>query len=404
MLSFAITAELSERSEYTNNISMMEVGNGIGLMAGPLLVSIVYESIGYTLTYLIVLVLSLICLILVREFFIKNKAINKIEIEEENYHDDTYSDLKYSKSENNEVNFGNIYKMHTFEKRIRTKSLLSDQNLNLRDNYENIFIEIGSISNLKHEEYASIGSFRNTKMKSFISTFFNKKILFTVLIVITDMICQTFFYPMFTYHFKREFGLNVSQSSFLFSLSFLVYTAGLRLVIFVIRKTSTKYTLCLAVFFNSISVLFFAPAEFLPRNIVTPCIGLTLLNLTAGFGCVGSIFEFSDTLEHELNHSEEDADDRASGLYIITANIGELIGPLMGGYFTTMVDIRFTCYLVGFINVMVSIFYFTFNFRKIFQSLQKSENLVREKITTDKNMLMNQENLNNVVNSGYSSD
>jgi MFS family permease len=405
MLSFAITAELSEKNDYTSNISMMEIGSAFGLMAGPLLVSIVYNYIGYTLTYFIVFLLSFILVLLVRHYFINNALINKVENVDKNCNDDAYRDLKYSNSVNIEVKYGNLHRIHAFENSIRKRSLHSHRNQKPKENidcaekYDNIFIEIGSISSLRYEEYLSIGSSKNKNSRSFYSLFLNVKMLFIVLIVMTDMICQTFFYPVFTYHFKTAFGLDVSESSFLFSLSFLVYTAGLRLVIYVIKMTSTKYTICLGVFLNSVVVLFFAPADFLPNNIISPCIGLILLNLTAGFACVGSIFEFSDTLEHELKHSEQEADDRASGVYILTANLGELFGPLMGGYFTTVVDFKFTCFLVGLINISASLIYFTFNFTDIYKSLLIQESETHDNTINDKDNLIYQENIKDKVNS-----
>lgn len=422
LLAFALTSEYSSQEAYTSNLSLMEIATSIGLMLGPLIVSILFNKFGYLMPVFICFVLNIVSIYLIQRYLKEKDGTstpdrqNSIKPKELNFNQEKKSDkpIKKAKVRNGELKTSNeaggkeidtdielneISKkkcislnkgFSTEESRINTLITLEDSlilnkegnkfqrkasrklSLERKISNANVFIDIGNISSMKHE-IISNKSPKSANAWGFMKLILHSAIFPTIIIVTIDMICQSFFYPVFINHFKNKFGMNTSQSSLLFSFSFVMYTIGLRLVVYIIQASSSKFVLCLGVFFNSISVLFFAPATFLPQRILTPTFGLSLLNLTAGFSCVASIINFSDNLEEHFGFSEELADDTASGFYILGINIGELIGPLIGGYVTYEYNFETACFLVGILNISCSIFFFSYNLKEIWISLTNGE-------------------------------
>lgn len=401
LLGFALTSELSTAEEYTDNISYIEIATAFGLFLGPLFISIFVNLLGKNSPYMICIGFNFLCMYLFNTYFNTvslNKTSSSINAEgillreESDLENNTKPILAQKNSNknvsllNNLTNFnknainptnknsglrketlGSVltksnFTMNTVISRKSNKMIINS----LHNSETNILKEIGSLSSMKHSSQSST-SHANASM--FLKLITKLDILSPLLIVVFDMIAQSFFYPVFVDHFKKRFDMSLQTTSFLFSSSFIIYICGLKIVVRLIKSTAVKYILCVGVLVNSISVLFLAPAGFLPQSFISPVIGLYLLNFTAGFTVLGSILDFSDILENKFEFSENLADDTSSGIYIIGINIGELIGPGLGGALTSNFNFEYACMIIGFLNITASITYFIYNIKNIFAEL-----------------------------------
>ena len=72
-----------------------------------------------------------------------------------------------------------------------------------------------------------------------------------------------------------------------------------------------------------------------------------------------------ETLKTKKGHDEESANNLASALYNLGVNLGEAIGPTIGGYITNKRDFATSCIYVSILNNIYSILFFVFNYRNV---------------------------------------
>lgn len=367
LLGFSLASEFSEDSEKPSSISLMEVATSVGLIIGPLL-TFFFISVGYIYPFLINILFSLLATILIRQRLLKIEKVyykKKLKILQEvkcftKYH---YNTETSSSDEDLEL-------IETVEKNWSNDNIMA-----LTPNNTNFVNRSHSNPNYVSENMSLIPEFKESKSSfhhnpfNFLKLIAHKSVLGIFLIVVCDMITQCFFYPVFTAHFTHKFNFSIEDSSLLLSMTFAVYTFGLRLTVYFISRLSGKYVLCLGGILNSISVLLFNPAYFLPQLLSVSILGFIMLNLTAGITVVSSITEFGLALENEEEIPAEFVSDTASGLYILAINIGELLGPTIGGYYTGKYSFETACFVVGLLNLFFSASYFLFFGYEIFKSL-----------------------------------
>lgn len=80
-----------------------------------------------------------------------------------------------------------------------------------------------------------------------------------------DCLTKTFYLPTLVNHLYTKFGLDVEVSSLFFVADMVTYLITLQFLNSVIEKLGLKMTMLSAVIFNSVTVLFLPPLDFLPQ-------------------------------------------------------------------------------------------------------------------------------------------
>lgn len=370
LLGFSLASEFSDNLEKPSSISLMEVATSVGLIIGPML-TFFFISIGYIYPFLINILISLVATILIKQRLIKFEKLyykNKLKILQE-----TKCYTKYHYNTETSSSDEDLELIEAVESNWNSENLMAlAPNLDVlnrsHSNPNYVSDNMSLLPVLKESK-----SFHHNPF-NFLKLVAHKSILGIFLIVVCDMITQCFFYPVFTSHFTQKFNFSVEDSSLLLSMTFAVYTLGLRITVYFISRLSGKYVLCLGGIFNSISVLLFNPAYFFPQLISISILGFIMLNLTAGLTVVSSITEFGLALDNLQDIPIEYVSDTASGLYIFAINIGELIGPTIGGYYSSNYSFETACFVVGLLNLFFSASYFLFFGYEIFKSLLVDSN------------------------------
>ena len=130
------------------------------------------------------------------------------------------------------------------------------------------------------------------------------------------MITTTFIYPVFTHHLFNKFGLSTEASSIFFVISMFSYFITLQFLNRISNKIGVKLTICVGLIFNFITVPLLAPVSFLPQNLITIVIGLTILGMTGACITVPGIVDFMDTMKNKMKIDEMAANDVSSGKFI----------------------------------------------------------------------------------------
>ena len=225
----------------------------------------------------------------------------------------------------------------------------------------------------------------------FLKIIFNKLIFLSFLVAITDYIVQVFFMPVYTKVMHNSYNLSIGDSSFYLSIFYVLYFVGLRVMILLSDVYPPKFLMCMALVINSFGLVFFAPSSAFninnigsyfnqsnniskQNNLYLSLFGYCFQNFFAGLVCLTCILDFTVSFK-KLGFNEYVAGDVASAQYFLAVNISELIGPIIGGVFTSKYGYEITCDSIGIVNLLLSIVFMSYNFSRIFKRLLVKNNI-----------------------------
>jgi Na+/melibiose symporter-like transporter len=172
--------------------------------------------------------------------------------------------------------------------------------------------------------------------QSILKTIFHYKILMNLGTVSIGIIVTTFYFPCLTYHLTQNFGLSFSISSLLFIVGMMFYMVILQFLTKITNKLGMQGTPCLGLLMTAIGCLFIYPVPPIPKSIISVIFGLCMVGGAGAPINVPALINISKLLR-TYNPTLDDftANDIASTLYSIVNDIGDFIGPILGGYLST---------------------------------------------------------------------
>jgi MFS family permease len=223
------------------------------------------------------------------------------------------------------------------------------------------------------------------------------------------MITTTFIYPVFSEHLFIKFGLNIETSSIFFVISMISYFLTLQILNKINTRLGVKLTILTGLLINFIMVPFLAPASFLPQNILLVVFGLIILGMTGAFITIPGIVDFMDTMKIKMKLDDIAANDVSSGkieyyylaIYNLSINIGEALGPILGGYFTQYYSFEKACTYTGFLCLIYSILFGIFNINTIKHQFMFSKTEISEDENEYKNIEAVDERKESIDNFSY---
>mmetsp|Transcript_22260 Transcript_22260/g.23213 ORF Transcript_22260/g.23213 Transcript_22260/m.23213 type:complete len:540 (+) Transcript_22260:3-1622(+) len=385
----------SSPKENSQNLSLVEAATSIGYIIGPL-IAFIFSRYGYAASFIVSIIIDIVGVLIIK--FHYKEDLEERESEEEispsKMHSQKFSteniknlrssisiifgrhipqiDTKYFSKGNslsedeeedalkkNSLDESNKEADETDDE-FEVMSLPIQKKRKLYYKYEFVYKE--PIEDGEDEEEDAINSVQ------FLRITFQSLILPTFLSVIADYIAQTFFLPVFTIEMKKKYQVTEESASLYLSIGYFFYLISLRLMPMCIKLLPIKYLLCLGLLFNSVSCLFLNPIHLLNQSVVYSIIGICVLNTFAGFISITSLIDFNNSLRIQ-GYSSDFASTTASAIYVFGLNIAELFGPTLGGALTHNYGYEFTCVLVGLINLLLSIIYFSTKIKSMYYSL-----------------------------------
>ena len=230
-------------------------------------------------------------------------------------------------------------------------------------------ISVENINTIKEEEEEQKEEY------SILKSIFHINIMLNLGTVTIGIIATTFYFPCLTNHLTQKYHLNISIASLFFIVGMVFYMLFLRFLIIITKNFGMQGTPCLGLLMTSIGCLFIYPVPPIPQNVISILFGLCL---TGGAGAplnVPAIINMSMNLKlHDKNLDEFTANDISSTLYTIGNNIGDFIGPTLGGFLSSKFGFNNCCLIIS----AFIIFYLTI-FLMFFYSDIKKE--IQEKYT-----------------------
>ena len=232
---------------------------------------------------------------------------------------------------------------------------------------------------------------------SILKSIFHISIILNLLTVTIGIIVTTFYFPCLTNHLSQHFNLSVSVSSLFFVVGMIFYMIILQLLSKITKKLGMHGTESLGILMTALGCLFIYPVPPIPKNIISILLGLCL---TGGAGApinVPALINLSkDLKKYDPNLDEFVASDIASTLYTIVNDMGDFIGPVLGGFLSSNFGFKNCCLILSIFIFIFLIIFILFFFKEIREGITKPDfldiNLIKEEI--DNRSVLSNEPLN----------
>ena len=258
--------------------------------------------------------------------------------------------------------------------------------------YVSVYLtKIVSAEKINSEEEESKG-----EESSMLKTLFHCDIILNLGTVSIGIIVTTFYFPCLSNHLSKHYGLSVSISSLFFIVGMVFYMLFLQVLTKITKKYGMHGTLCIGLLMTAVGTIFIYPVPPLPQSIISILFGLCL---TGGAGApinVPALINLTkDLKKYDPNLDEFTSNDIASSLYTIVNDLGDFIGPTLGGFLTTHFGFKNCC-------LIISVFIFAYLFLFIFAFYTEIKNEYNEEKVKESDLDQIKEEFNNI--SGFSND
>ena len=189
---------------------------------------------------------------------------------------------------------------------------------------------------------------------SYLKTVFHFNIIINIGAITLGIIATTYYFPCLTNHLTQKYNLSIGVSSLFFIVGMVFYMIFLRFLSYITDKFGMEKTPCLGLLMITIGCLFVYPVYPLPQNIIFILIGLCIIGGAGAPLNVPGLINMSDYLkQYDKNLDDLTANDIASTLYSLANNIGDFVGPTLGGFLSSKLGFKYCC-------IILSVFFFLY--------------------------------------------
>ena len=218
----------------------------------------------------------------------------------------------------------------------------------------------------------------NKEESSYFKSVFHLNIIFNILAVTLGIIATTYYFPCLTNHLTNNYNLSISISSLFFIVGMLFYMIFLRFLNLLTDKFGMEKTPCIGLIMITLGCLFVYPVKPIPQNIFCILVGLCLIGGAGAPINVPALINMSNYLKsYDKNLDDYTANDIASTLYTIANNIGDFIGPTLGGFLSTKVGFKYCCVILSIFFLKFLFIYFWY-FHKGKNIEEKNINIIKD--------------------------
>ena len=236
---------------------------------------------------------------------------------------------------------------------------------------------------------------KNENEPSIFKSIFHISIILNLFTVTIGIIVTTFYFPCLTNHLTQNYNLSISISSLFFVVGMVFYMFILQFLTKITKLLGMHGTSAFGILMTSLGCLFIYPVPPIPQNILSILLGLCL---TGGAGApinVPALINLSkDLKKYDPDLDEFVASDIASTLYTIVNDLGDFIGPVMGGFLSSNYGFKNCCLILSIFIIIFLVIFILFFFKEIRDEMKrpalKDINLIREELD-NRSILSNDE-------------
>ena len=256
-----------------------------------------------------------------------------------------------------------------------------------------IFLFISIFLTFKISEEKTESNIKNDETPPFLKFLKYGEINYILGLFFIGYIAQSFFYPCLTNHLEKYFNLSISISSLFFIIIELSYVIILQFLDYITKKYGLYGTSCLGLFITSLGVIMIYPFPPIPKSLIFVVIGFILI----GGGGVPIFIPGLIALNKNIKRIEPDVDelsasDITSAINFLIINIGDFCGPIIGGFFSTLLGFKYCCLIISCLTLFFCLLFFLY-FNKIiiydFQNIESKKSSLDFGVKSEENELIN---------------
>ena len=180
------------------------------------------------------------------------------------------------------------------------------------------------------------------------------------------MINVTYFTPCFTNHLNNNYSISVSTASLIYMTPMIPYMVIMQFLDTLTSKFGNYLIFIFGVSALGSASLMIYPVPPLPQSIIVIIIGF----LISGIGGVpvfipGLVMLAKNIKKSDKSIDEMSANDIASVLNTLCTELGDFIGPILGGYLSEKVGFKVCCVIVSTIVLTYASIFILFFYSKI---------------------------------------
>ena len=211
--------------------------------------------------------------------------------------------------------------------------------------------------------------------------------IYSILIgFIVVMINITYFTPCLTNHLNNNYSISVSTASLIFMTPMIPYMIVMQFLDALTDKFGNYLVFIIGVITLGISSLMIYPVPPLPQSVIVIILGF----LICGCGGVpvfipGLVMLAKNIKKSDKSIDEMSANDIATVLNTLCTEIGDFLGPLIGGYLSEKIGFKLCCLIISIIVLTYSAIFILFFNGKIKNEIKMIKQEKKSESKTDKN-------------------
>ena len=179
--------------------------------------------------------------------------------------------------------------------------------------------------------------------------------------MILGMIGFTFFFPCLTNHLTKEYDLSISTSSLFFSVPVFTYFIMINLVNIISEKVGNFNSMMFGIISNTMAVYLIYPLAPFPKNIISIIFGLSLVGAGGPLIFILGLLELSKIVKKiSTGYDQNTINDIASAMNNLFVSIGDLLGPIVGGFLSSHFGFKVCCIILFSIFLIFSLIFFRY--------------------------------------------
>ena len=211
--------------------------------------------------------------------------------------------------------------------------------------------------------------------------------IYSILIgFIVVMINITYFTPCLTNHLNNNYSISVSTASLIFMTPMIPYMIVMQFLDALTGKFGNYLVFIIGVITLGVSSLMIYPVPPLPQSVIVIILGF----LICGCGGVpvfipGLVMLAKNIKKSDKSIDEMSANDIATVLNTLCTEIGDFLGPLLGGYLSEKIGFKLCCLIISIIVLTYSAIFILFFNGKIKNEIKMIKQEKKSESKTDKN-------------------
>ena len=211
--------------------------------------------------------------------------------------------------------------------------------------------------------------------------------IYSILIgFIVVMINITYFTPCLTNHLNNNYSISVSTASLIFMTPMIPYMIVMQFLDALTGKFGNYLVFIIGVITLGVSSLMIYPVPPLPQSVIVIILGF----LICGCGGVpvfipGLVMLATNIKKSDKSIDEMSANDIATVLNTLCTEIGDFLGPLLGGYLSEKIGFKLCCLIISIIVLTYSAIFILFFNAKIKNEIKMIKQEKKSESKTDKN-------------------